>query len=448
MGNKKGAAALLLIIMMSAFTILALAAALPTSTLQLTNNPNESITLSLKGNSLTVSNVPANEAFRYVSLRMAGQSYEPVDTQGIQAAQFTASGLNRGTFTARVYTGPSPGEMSEYINLPIYWNGSALSFSGFDVLEHNQEARAGIRADSDALKIYLQQRIDPSIPQQAIEITSGIGDDYSKALAIHDWICENIYYNMDAYESGHSGLTVTIGDDYYTRYNLACSYWAMLALRDKVAVCQGYAALNTAMLRSIGIPSFVVSGYALGIDSATWPEGIADSDISNHAWSEAYIGGRWIAIDPTWDTNNSFRLGERIDSSGLQSHRYFDITTEALSLDHCYSKGVMIGELKLAEQYDPNLNAPSSFGAAKETDTSARLTWSKADGADGYDIFRSDTPQGPFSRKAYTTSPDRITLINSGLYEGLAYYYQIRSYAIRDGVRVTSPFSETFMVQL
>jgi transglutaminase-like putative cysteine protease len=68
-------------------------------------------------------------------------------------------------------------------------------------------------------------------------------------------------------------------------------------------VCQDFAHITLALLRSAGIPARYVSGYL-------YP--VADADIGqtvvgqSHAWVEAWVGD-WVAVDPT----NSAPVGER-----------------------------------------------------------------------------------------------------------------------------------------
>ncbi|MDH3754531.1 MAG: transglutaminase family protein [Acidimicrobiia bacterium] len=67
-------------------------------------------------------------------------------------------------------------------------------------------------------------------------------------------------------------------------------------------VCQDYAHLALAMLRSAGVPARYVSGYLFAADE-TAPEGTDESDVvrvQTHAWVEAAVPGHgWYAVDPT-----------------------------------------------------------------------------------------------------------------------------------------------------
>lgn len=64
---------------------------------------------------------------------------------------------------------------------------------------------------------------------------------------------------------------------------------AIEALRGGSGDCNEHAVLTTAMLRAAGIPARVVSGVAY-----------LQGNFFFHAWSEVWIGGQWVPIDPTF----------------------------------------------------------------------------------------------------------------------------------------------------
>lgn len=149
----------------------------------------------------------------------------------------------------------------------------------------------------------------------AKEITKGLNSDYDKLIAIHNWVTNNIYYNYDAYYSGDYGMT-----DAYGTYE------------NRRSVCQGFAELTLALGRAVGIPTRLVSGYALGVGSQNIWDKESLTSSSNHAWNEAFVDNRWIIIDTTWDTFNKFIDGEFID--GMKRLRYFDISLQYFSATH------------------------------------------------------------------------------------------------------------------
>lgn len=66
-------------------------------------------------------------------------------------------------------------------------------------------------------------------------------------------------------------------------------------------VCQDFAHLQIAMLRSLGIPARYVSGYLRTIPAAGQPR-LVGADAS-HAWLSVYSGnGQWLDVDPTNNT--------------------------------------------------------------------------------------------------------------------------------------------------
>jgi transglutaminase-like putative cysteine protease len=83
----------------------------------------------------------------------------------------------------------------------------------------------------------------------------------------------------------------------YTLTDAASSVEEFL-FRKRAGFCEHYAAALTLLLRAAGIPARVAAGYQGG----EW------SDVGNylivrqsdaHAWTEAWIGGRWVTLDAT-----------------------------------------------------------------------------------------------------------------------------------------------------
>ena len=149
----------------------------------------------------------------------------------------------------------------------------------------------------------------------AKDITEGESSEYKKVLAIANWVSSNIYYDMDAAKTGQLGKTDAIG-----------------TLNEKRSICQGYAALTTGLLRSIGIPTKLVFGYALGIDNeiSNWNQ--VGKVGPNHVWNEVFVDNRWVIVDTTWNSKNRYEKGEYIEDDSIYS--YFDPTIEAFSNTH------------------------------------------------------------------------------------------------------------------
>ena len=61
--------------------------------------------------------------------------------------------------------------------------------------------------------------------------------------------------------------------------------------------CKGHAALTAAMCRAVGIPARVMTGYVYtSYHGGHWRVFVA------HAWTEAYIGDKWVGLDATKNT--------------------------------------------------------------------------------------------------------------------------------------------------
>jgi transglutaminase-like putative cysteine protease len=91
----------------------------------------------------------------------------------------------------------------------------------------------------------------------------------------------------------------------------------------KEGVCQDYAHVTIALLRSIGIPARYVSGYFYAADpqEGESPDG-AEIAVQTHAWVEASVPGfGWWGLDPT----NGLVAGERHVKIG-HGRDYDDVT--------------------------------------------------------------------------------------------------------------------------
>lgn len=174
------------------------------------------------------------------------------------------------------------------------------------------------KSKSDAIKYTASiQSNSASIKSIANQLTEGMTDNYKKALALHDWVCSYMYYDVDALNADETP-----------------AYYANDVVKSGRAVCLGFATLYASLCRAVDIPCNVVSGYALGIDEDTeWTDANVNSDEQNHAWNEVYVDGRWVIVDTTWDCTNKIEKGEAKQGSGI-SHLYFDANLQYFSLNH------------------------------------------------------------------------------------------------------------------
>lgn len=218
------------------------------------------------------------------------------------------------------------------------------------VLESNRNAR-DVQLDP---ALYLDMD-DPEMQTLSDQIVKGISDDYSKVKAIHDWVCANIYYDLDGL--GYATIAVESDKEAAEIANMSVYKLLMTYRRGK---CSYYSSIFSTLVRAQGIPCMTVSGYAenkevpsqssggylvnyneqkIYVRGDKWTESNYNRG-ANHDWNEAYVNGRWIIVDTTWDSGNQYQNGNYISASVRQS--YFDISEELFSKDHRiteYGKG-------------------------------------------------------------------------------------------------------------
>lgn len=165
---------------------------------------------------------------------------------------------------------------------------------------------------------------DYRIKRLAKELAKNHFFSYSKVLAVHNWVAENIYYDFDSLKSGTY------------KYNDAS---AVATLEAKKGVCQGISNLSIAILRAMGIPSYGLICFALGISTeGGWERSENLLSPANHQITIAYVDNRWMFMDITWDSDNIYENGKFRQKTGLGiSHKYFDNTIAFLSNTHRFT---------------------------------------------------------------------------------------------------------------
>lgn len=287
------------------------------------------ISVSSDGIELDVYGITDDENSKYLVFRF-------LDKDGEMLSQHTTSCDSEGRFRKIMkipensyqfvtFSGPEMfGEFSstffDYVYLSQNSDGSWV-IPDSPVLAGNITNYEKNKSVSSALKsTYSICSSDTKITELASLITANISGNYEKALAIHDWVCENIYYDSDS-----------INGDYNT-----APYVASDVLEEKRAVCLGYANLYAALCRAVAIPCNVVTGYALGVnetDTRRWNEINISETESNHAWNEVYTDNRWVIVDTTWDSHNKITNFKK-EKSDVISHLYFDANIKFFSVNH------------------------------------------------------------------------------------------------------------------
>jgi len=136
---------------------------------------------------------------------------------------------------------------------------------------------------------YLESHTDLRYTQLASEITYGLYSDFEKARAITDYLSRESIY------------TLTPGHDVGSEGDPVASY----LFGDMRGYCVHFAHAMTYMLRAIGIPARISTGYLTDMSEAR--DGHLLLRMSDrHAWAEAYIESHgWVVFDPQPETVES-----------------------------------------------------------------------------------------------------------------------------------------------
>jgi transglutaminase-like putative cysteine protease len=157
------------------------------------------------------------------------------------------------------------------------------------------EAQQIYRAEKLAMFEYLQAspaiEQTPAVQQLAKSLLPASAPIGASLLSLNNWIAENLRYLPGS-----------------TRIDTPVS----AVLECRTGVCQDFAQLMIAILRSAGIPARYVTGYIetdeqqQAAENNAYPALVGASE--SHAWVEVYLpGGFWWALDPT----NHCAVGER-----------------------------------------------------------------------------------------------------------------------------------------
>lgn len=134
------------------------------------------------------------------------------------------------------------------------------------------------------LKKYLQlpDSVTPRTIELAVNLTKDSENSYEKALLINNYLRSTYKYNLDVDRFPKGADTA----DYFL-------------FEEKQGYCEHFATAMGVMLRSLGIPARLVTGYAPGeLNPFT---GYYEVKVSNaHAWVEVFIEKYgWVPFDPT-----------------------------------------------------------------------------------------------------------------------------------------------------
>lgn len=234
-------------------------------------------------------------------------------------------------------------------------------------------------------------------------------DEERKVKYIHDYICNNVKYNLDAKNANN----------------------AYGALVEGEAVCEGYSRAMQDLLQRLGIECFCVSGTA---------QKESEKKPVEHLWNLVKVNGKYYHLDTTWDDVGTFiYYGYFLIPTDtiLKNHT---IANDQVSIPNCtdnigiyYTTGKTLDEI--LEYAEKNSETERIISGVQNTEiklsTTAykkamnlKISKSKGFAVESYQIYMSKTGKTGTYKKIKTTK--NLSYKNTGLISGKRYYYKVR----------------------
>ncbi len=310
-----------ILVVLTAFSILPLSAANKT-VLRTSNSESDYVKFTINGSTVTVEGKVICDDLARLWLRSDKVSVMNAHSKiiNVKSGEYFCETLSLEGITEprdiTVYTYKEPGD-------GYYWSfiwktvqiercEGGYRFVASEIEEHNESMLSGWVNPAEALEMN-----SAKIKAASDNICAGITGDYEKVFALHKWVAENIYYDYD----------------YYYNRSHEIFYEPEEVLETRRSVCEGYARLLRDLIRAQGIPAILTTTYAAGISVDDFASRAMSADKSNHAHTEAFVDGRWITMDATWDSGNKYEYGQFL-TKAPDSFYYFDITPECFAYDH------------------------------------------------------------------------------------------------------------------
>ena len=131
-----------------------------------------------------------------------------------------------------------------------------------------------------------------AVTAKARELAEGCSNQADIVRNVYEWVVNNITYDHDKAAQLASSTGYVPDPD--------------ATLASGTGICFDYASLGAAMLRSLGIPCKVVTGY------------VSPDDVY-HAWNMVYIDGEWVSVEISIKPNDWTRVDLTFAASGAAS---------------------------------------------------------------------------------------------------------------------------------
>ena len=162
--------------------------------------------------------------------------------------------------------------------------------------------------------LELHKSILDKLQSLSDEICSNSNTDYDKVKAIAYYVAENIYYNYVAAEDSVTAETISIEN----------------ILNTNTATCAGYSNLFSALCNMQNI-------YCVNLRGGTFSDYFTSEHLLNapinHEWNAVMIDNKWIFVDTTWLSNNTYTENGYEIADDFDDE-YFDMSLEKMSYEH------------------------------------------------------------------------------------------------------------------
>ena len=191
--------------------------------------------------------------------------------------------------------------------LIYFLNQSALNYAQDDL--GNVAIVPQYFFDKDTVKQY-NRKIEEVVNRLAQSLKLTEGTQYEKELKIHDWLCENVDYDV----KGHDTKNVA---KFITAHNIIGVF------AHHKAQCEGIAKATKVLLNAVDIKCIVGTGVANG-----------NGQNGPHAWNIVSIDDKPYQVDVTFDIGSNQGKAASKSSSGRVFYDYFNLTDLEMSRTH------------------------------------------------------------------------------------------------------------------
>ena len=229
-----------------------------------------------------------------------------IDTSNASAGYVTAKATSSGTLKFQIlcndnsynYDMPNDGTV---VAFPLNMEDGTYTFRVMQNVEGNNyiqlfSTSADVVLDSEfepflTPSVYCDFTAESECVKKAQELVEGANSQAAAAEAIYNWIVDNIDYDVTKAKEikNVSGYVPNPDETFSTG----------------TGICFDFASITAAMMRSVGIPTKIVTGYV-------------DEGNIYHAWNMVYLEGEWVNISFTAPANEWSRIDTAFASYGPQ----------------------------------------------------------------------------------------------------------------------------------